>query len=168
VVATQDKAGRRKKVSHPAAVLPAIPQGVTSETYRVKGRSQIRLQPPQRTDAINLSHVKKGAAERMETEYTVNEQPICDMVQRTMQQEVPKLKPACLALLCKNSRSNQKDQAPKIKSNAVILTRMVKAKYNSAVKSIAQSKKSRSKLHQENHVLSFSDNHFPSVSRHQQ
>ena len=30
---TKGKPGRKKKVSHPAAVVPAIPEGMTSETY---------------------------------------------------------------------------------------------------------------------------------------
>ena len=33
------KAGRKKKVSHPAAVVPAIPEGVTSETYHEQIKS---------------------------------------------------------------------------------------------------------------------------------
>ena len=33
VVVTKGKPGRKKKVSHPTAVVPAIPEGVTSETY---------------------------------------------------------------------------------------------------------------------------------------
>ena len=33
------KKGRKKKVSHPAAVVPAIPEGVTSETYHEQIKS---------------------------------------------------------------------------------------------------------------------------------
>jgi len=56
-------------VSRPAAVAPAISAGVASKTHLEQLKSiqsewkrpkKKRLQPPQRTDGINVSHAKKG------------------------------------------------------------------------------------------------------------
>ena len=63
---TKGKPGRKKKVSHPAAVVPAIPEGMTSETYleQVKTiqsewkKGKKRLHPPERADGVNVSNAK--------------------------------------------------------------------------------------------------------------
>lgn len=129
-------------------------------------------------DSIKKANKAAKNVERMEAQFTVNEESINDLVQRTVQREVSKLKPVSLPVKTpqaprKTSRSRKSERSSSAnRSERRASSRDGNQRKLSASKSSAQGRRSRSKQRRQptprKPRVSFSDSRSPSVTRRQQ
>ena len=129
-------------------------------------------------DSIQKAEKAAKNAERMEAQFTVTEESINDLVHRTVQREVLKLRPVSLPVKIpqaprKTSRSRKNERSSSANcSERRDLSRDGNQRKLSASKNSAQGRPSRSKQKRQptprKPRVTFSDNRSPSVTRRQQ
>ncbi|XP_067022942.1 uncharacterized protein [Acropora muricata] len=129
-------------------------------------------------DSIQKANKAAKNTERMEAQFTVNEESINDLVHRAVQREVSKLTPVSLPVKTpqaprKTSRSRKKERSSSAnRSKRRDLSRNGNQHKTSASKTSAQGRRSRSKQRRQptsrKPRVNFSDSRPPSVSGRQQ